>query len=467
LKKLKNLYVQLPKQHKVIISSFSIILMLVLLIPSEKATASRQNDENTYQIGKRYQLSLTENSAEPANSSLSNTANNQTVKKQKIPTAIVDTTSWQTAKVKSGDSLAKIFKRFGFNATTTHKVVNAKGEYSKLLTKINVGDQIRLGSDEKHQLIALEYPLSKTDTLYIDLTDEGYLSHKVSKTVEIRETFAFGIIQSNFWSSAIAAGLEDKQIIELAGIFGWDIDFALDIRSGDSFHVIYENRYIDGEYIGTGKILAAEFINQDDPFQAIRFTDDEFYTPDGKSMRKAFLRAPVSFKYISSNFKLKRFHPIQKRWKAHRGTDYRAKKGTPVLAAGNGKVTHSTYNKYNGNYVFIQHGNGIVTKYLHFSKRAVKKGQRVKQGQVIGYVGSTGMSQASHLHYEFLLNGVHRNPRTVKLPDAKPINKKFKSEFTLVAKQRLIDLSGSKQALLAMQSPSTHQQVVTTQNSDD
>ena len=458
---------QLPKQHKVIISSFSVILMLILLIPSEKATASRQNDENTYQIGKRYQLSLPENASVEDKSFSTNSANTQPVKKQKSPTSIADTASWQTAKVKSGDSLAKIFKRFGFNATTTHKVINAEGEHSKLLLKLNVGDRIRLGSNEKHQLIALEYPMSKTDTLYVDLKDKGYLSHKVSKTVEIRETFAFGVIQSNFWSAAIEAGLEDKQIIALANMFGWDIDFALDIRSGDTFHVIYENRYIDGEYIGTGKILAAEFINQNDPFQAIRFTDDEFYSPDGKSMRKAFLRAPVSFKYISSNFKLKRFHPIQKRWKAHRGTDYRAKKGTPVVAAGNGKVTHSTYNKYNGNYVFIQHGNGIVTKYLHFSKRAVKKGQRVKQGQVIGYVGSTGMSQASHLHYEFLLNGVHRNPRTVKLPDAKPINKKFKSDFSLVAKQRLIDLSGSKQALLAMQSPNTNQQVVTAQNSDD
>jgi murein DD-endopeptidase MepM/ murein hydrolase activator NlpD len=189
--------------------------------------------------------------------------------------------------------------------------------------------------------------------------------------------------------------------------------------------MIYEKKYIEGEYIGTGNILAAEFVNQNELFQAVRFTDDEYYTPDGKSMRKTFLRAPVSFKYISSNFKRKRFHPVQKRWKAHRGVDYAAKTGTPVVAAGNGKVTHSAYNKYNGHYVFIQHGNGIVTKYFHFSKRAVKKGQRVKQGQLIGKVGATGLAAGPHLHYEFLLNGVHRNPRTVKLPDAKPIAKKI------------------------------------------
>jgi len=214
--------------------------------------------------------------------------------------------------------------------------------------------------------------------------------------------------------------------------------------------MIYEKRYVEGEYIGTGNILAAEFINQDEPFQAVRFTDDEYYTPDGKSMRKAFLRAPVNFKYISSSFKRKRFHPVQKRWKAHRGVDYAAKTGTPVVAAGNGKVTHSTYNKYNGNYVFIQHGNGIVTKYLHFSKRAVKKGQRVKQGQLIGKVGATGLAAGPHLHYEFLLNGVHRNPRTVKLPDAKPIAKKYKTEFSALAKKRIQALTGSKNTMLSL-----------------
>jgi murein DD-endopeptidase MepM/ murein hydrolase activator NlpD len=331
-------------------------------------------------------------------------------------------------------------------------VSSAKGDYSKLLKKINVGDVFHIGQNAAGELAVLTYPLSKTETLYVKLIDDGsYQSSKETKTVEIRETIAHGVIKSNFWNAGIESGLNDAQIINLANIFGWDIDFALDIREGDSFHVVFENRYVDGDHIGTGKILAAEFINKDDPFQAIRFTDGEYYSPDGRSMRKAFLRAPVNFRYISSNFKPKRFHPIQKRWKAHRGTDYRANKGTPVVAAGNGKVTHSTYNKYNGNYVFIQHGNGIETKYLHFSKRNVKKGQRVKQGDVIGYVGSTGMSEASHLHYEFLLNGVHRNPRTVKLPDAKPINKKYAAEFSVLSSQRLMELSGSRQALLAMQ----------------
>ncbi len=167
-------------------------------------------------------------------------------------------------------------------------------------------------------------------------------------------------------------------------------------------------------------------------------------------MRKSFLRAPVNFKYISSSFKPKRFHPVQKRWKAHRGVDYAASRGTPVMAAGDGKVIKSAYNKFNGHYVFIQHGEKYVTKYLHFTKRKVKTGQSVKQGQIIGTVGATGLASGPHLHYEFLVDGVHRNPRTVKLPKAQPIAKKERDKFQLLATQRLAQLDNNKRIMLAM-----------------
>lgn len=434
----------MPKQHKAIIIAFSIILLLLLVLPDKNATIPSQTPKKGLQIGKRYQIDIPTHNAEPLKTSpQANTA-------QPIWERNDETISWQTAKVKSGDSLAKIFKRLGFNARVTYDVSSANGEHTSLLKKLDVGDTLKIAQNTDGKLVALVYPLSKIETLYVHWINDEYQSVKETKTVEIRETMAQGVITSSFWNAGVDAGLNDAQIINLANVFGWDIDFGQDIRNGDSFHVIFEKQYVDGDYVGTGKILAAEFINQNESFQAIRFIDDEFYSPEGKSMRKAFLRAPVNFKYISSNFKPKRFHPVQKKWKAHRGTDYAAKTGTPVVAAGNGKVTHSTYNKYNGNYVFIQHGNGIVTKYLHFSKRAVKKGQRVKQGQVIGYVGTTGMSAGPHLHYEFLLNGVHRNPRTVKLPDAKPINPKYKKAFTALAKQRLQELSGYRQTLIAM-----------------
>jgi murein DD-endopeptidase MepM/ murein hydrolase activator NlpD len=457
--RLQEIFLQLPKQHRIIITSIFALLLLLLLLPSPEQQSPAKGDLALHglEIGKRYQVAMPQQKSAakdiksieisalaskqlPTVDDASNTVNSQ--QQSNI--------SWQTVKVRSGDSLARIFKRLGFSAQDTYAVSTAKGKYSKLLKKINVGDTLRIANNDKQKITALEYPLSKTDTLYINLVGDNYQSHKESKTVEIREAFAQGTISSNFWNAGTAADLTDGQIINFANIFGWDIDFALDIREDDSFQLIFEKKYVEGEYIGTGNILAAEFVNQGDIFQAVRFSDGEYYSPDGKSMRKAFLRAPVNFRYISSNFKPKRFHPIQKRWKAHRGTDYKANKGTPVVAAGNGKITHSTYNKYNGNYVFIQHGNGIVTKYLHFSKRAVKKGQRVKQGQVIGYVGSTGMSQAPHLHYEFLLNGVHRNPRTVKLPDAKPIAKQYKAEFTSLANKRLKELASTKSAMVSM-----------------
>lgn len=481
LNNLVELFQNLPKQHRWIITVISAFVLLLLITPSNKET-----DSKDIQVGQRIQVALPEDivpvGIKPKQSILPQRSDNNSTNttptktlpslvnkdsvepsgtlsgrdlKKKVksqdPLTELAYLSWQTVKVRSGDSLALILKRLGFSAQTTYAVSTAKGKESQLLKKLNVGDTLRIASNESEQLAALEYPLSKTDTLFINLVGDGYQSHRESKQVEIRESFSYGTINSSFWNAGVSAGLNDNQIISFANIFGWDIDFALDIREGDSFHITFEKKYVEGEYIGTGNILAAEITNQGEVFQAIRFTDDEYYSPDGRSMRKAFLRAPVSFKYISSSFKPRRFHPIQKRWKAHRGIDYAAKKGTPVVAAGNGKVTHSTYNKYNGNYVFIQHGNGIVTKYLHFSKRAVKKGQRVKQGQTIGYVGSTGMSQAPHLHYEFLLNGVHRNPRTVKLPDARPIAKKYKAEFSLLANERLEALSGAKNALLSTQ----------------
>ena len=364
--------------------------------------------------------------------------------------------NWHTAKVKKGDSLARIFKRLGLSSQTTHAVINAKGGESKLLKKLQIGASVRMGINGIGKLEALEYPLSKTETLYINLIGDSYKSKKENKEIEIRESFSHGVISSSFWNAGVNAGLSNAQVINFTDIFGWDINFAQNIRQGDSFNAVFEKKYVDGEYIGTGNILAAKFVNQGETFQAIRFTDGKYYTPDGKSMRKAFLRSPVNFKYIISNFNPRRFHPIQKRWQAHRGTDYAAKTGTPVVAAGNGKVVKATYDKYNGHHVFLQHGNGIETKYIHFSKRAVKKGQHVKQGQLIGYVGGTGLAEAPHLHYEFHINGVPRNPRTVKLPDAQPIANEYKTKFFALAKKRIETLNGVKNIALFNEASSAH-----------
>ncbi|HCB09429.1 MAG TPA: peptidase M23, partial [Alteromonas sp.] len=362
-----------------------------------------------------------------------------------------DEPQWQTYTVKSGDTLAKIFKRAGLSPKDTYAVSHA-GEQAKTLVTLLPGDKLDLNVID-NQFAGLRYALSPTDTLYIEPQEDSdeLLSHIDSKPVEVRHNFAQGEITSSFWNAGVAAGLTDNQIMHLAGIFGWDIDFAMEIRGGDTFNVVYEERYIDGEFVGYGDIVAAEFVNQGEKFAAIQHADGNYYTPEGRSMRKSFLRAPINFKYVSSNFSKARFHPVQKRWKAHRGTDYVAAVGTPVMAAGDGKVIEASYNKYNGNYVFIQHGEKYTTKYLHFKKKAVKKGDIVKQGQTIGYLGSTGLASGPHVHYEFLVDGVHRNPRTVDLPKALPIDPKQRDAFMQIAEQRLAQLGTSRRIMLAMQ----------------
>ncbi len=430
---LKNL----PKQHKWLISGVMAILCVLVFFPSSTDTpASTDNVSETskeLEVGKRYDLAINLEA---------DTKQVDTIP----PTPQLDRKSFV---VKKGDNLAMIFKRAGLSPQETYKVSRA-GKLANKLLKIMPGQSLGLVIDNEGKLAELYYAYSPIETLKIIRdSKQNFVSSLDLKTVDTRVNYVQGEIKHSLWHAGRDARLTDNQIMSLANVFSWDIDFALELREGDSFYVMFEEEYVDGEFIGNGDIVAAQFINQGDTYTAIRYSDGNYYTPEGRSMRKSFLRAPVNFKYISSNFNPKRFHPIQKRIKPHNGTDYRAKTGTPVVAAGDGTVTHSTYNRFNGHYVFIQHNQGIETKYLHFSKRAVKKGQRVKQGQIIGYVGSTGMSQAPHLHYEFLVNGVHRNPRTVKLPKANPIAKKEKAAFELLAKQRMAELNTNKRIMLA------------------
>ncbi|MFT4924660.1 MAG: murein DD-endopeptidase MepM/ murein hydrolase activator NlpD [Phenylobacterium sp.] len=454
---MNQLVKHLPRQHKIFISTILVFFVILMFIPAEKANASRDPAITNITLSDSELEAVVDNSSQADNQlipgkSYALTLDLSAHQPHTDTTDHSDNLKWQEITVKNGDNLAKIFKRAGFSAKTLFKITSL-GKPTKILTKIHPGERVSFASDRNSgQLQQLHYSLNEVSTLIVSLDDTlKYKAHTQTKNVEIRTEFASATINSNFWNAGVNSGLVDAQIMNLANIFGWDIDFALDIRDGDTFSVVYETRYIDGEAVGNGNIVAAEFVNQGENFQAVRYKDGEYYNPEGRSMRKAFLRAPVNFKYVSSSFKKRRFHPTQKRWKAHRGVDYAAKTGTPVVAAGNGRVLKSTYNRFNGNYVFIEHGNGITTKYLHFSKRAVKKGARVKQGQVIGYVGSTGLSSGPHLHFEFIKNGVHRNPRTVKMPKAKPIAKKEKRQFLKVAKAAMNSLNSNKRVLLAFQ----------------
>lgn len=429
----------LPKKHKLLILGLVSAIVGLAFLPSEKATASKDNSANALEIGKRYELQVKVDNNEKL------TELNSEQAAEKLPEY-----DFVDHKVKNGDNLAIIFKRAGFSAQTLHKLINTNAETRKL-TKIHPGEILSFATAEDGSLAQLRYVISKTDTLFVTLNKEGNYDTAIdSKEIETLTKTAGGEISNNFWTSAIAAGLSERQIMNFADIFGWDVDFANDIRKGDVFGLIYESHYVDGEFIGTGKIIAAEFVNQGQRFAAIRHTDGNFYTPEGRSMKKAFLRAPVSFKYISSSFNPRRLHPVTGQVRAHRGIDFAARTGTPVVASGNGKVIKAGYSKYNGNYVFISHGTQYVTKYLHLNKKLVKTGQKVKQGQQIGTVGSTGRVTGAHLHYEFLVNGVHRNPKTVKLPKSEPLPRSELAKFKPIADNFIAQLERNRELQLAL-----------------
>lgn len=465
-----------PTLHKVYIVSIVSVLAILFIFPSENATASRQNEPASSRLkpGVRYDLNFDQIEAPESKTqqkatetqATDNTANSQATATKGEHQALADTEqltdelnqseaiqsepelSWRDIKVLKNDNLAKIFERNGLSAKTLLQVSKSGDAANTLVRKLMPGQVLQLGY-QGDEFVQLVYPLSKTNLIEIHKTENGFRAQEISKQVEAKQSFAAAEIKSSFWNAGLHAGLTNKQIMNLANVFGWDVDFALDIREGDSFAVVYEELYVEGEYVGTGDILAAEFINQGETFAAVRHTDGTYYTPEGRSMRKAFLRAPVNFKYISSSFNPRRLHPVTGRVAPHRGIDYAARTGTPVVSAGDGKVIKSGYSSLNGNYVFIEHGNTYVTKYLHLHKRYVKTGQRVKQNQKIGSVGATGRVTGPHLHYEFLVNGVHRNPKTVKLPKALPIDPAEKEAFSVIANQMVAMIETNKNVLLA------------------
>ncbi|MES9856168.1 MAG: peptidoglycan DD-metalloendopeptidase family protein [Sedimenticola sp.] len=365
-----------------------------------------------------------------------------------------DPGKWLIEEVKSGDSLAKIFNRLGLSPNLLHRIVHSS-KRAKKLARIKPGEKLKVRVGDQGEFLELVHQQSPILSLHIIPNQDGFTHRTDERELEKRVTHTSGRINSSLYLSAQEAGLSDSLIMELANIFGWDIDFALEIRSGDSFSVIYEEAYLDGEKYRNGSILAAEFINRGKVFRALRYADKEgisnYYAPDGKSMRKAFLRAPVDFRRISSNFAKSRWHPVLGKKRPHRGVDYAAAIGTNIKAAGDGKVIFRGRKGGYGNTVIIKHANQYTTLYAHLNKfrSKVKRGSRVSQGQVIGYVGKTGRTTGPHLHYELRINGVHRNPRTVKLPSSTPIAKKHRAAFTLHSKPLLarLDLISGNQML--------------------
>ena len=349
-------------------------------------------------------------------------------------------------EVRSGDSLDRLFRRHELSVGDLHRLLQV-AEAAPHLRRIRPGDTFEILHDGP-AVLGLTRRIDETRSLVVSTGERGYTAEYLEHPVEVRMARATGEITTSFYAAGLAAGLSDATIMRLAGIYAWDIDFALDIRRDDWFAVVYEEVWQDGEKLRDGEIVAAEFVNQRRSYRAVRFPDEDgrprYYTPEGDSMRKAFLRAPVDFTRVSSNFNPNRLHPILKTRRPHQGVDYAARTGTPIMAAGDGRVISSGPQGGYGNTVVLQHGGNVTTLYAHMSRIAPvsRVGARVRQGDVIGYVGMTGLATAPHLHYEYRVNGVHKNPRTVDLPKAEPVPAARREEFAAVTAPLLAELAG-------------------------
>ena len=377
------------------------------------------------------------------------------------PATVTETTpEWTDIKVRHGDNLAQIFDRHGLSARELHDIMNSH-EVAAGLKRLRPGQiiSLRLENDDLH---ALKFELDLAQTLLSTKQEGTFTSEIITAELDTRVQQAQGVINGSLYLAGQDAGLSDRLLMQLIDIYGWDIDYRLDIRKGDSFRVIYEEIFKDQEKVAEGNVLAAEFINQGRSIRTVRFVRANgqagYFTDDGTSMRKAFTRNPLDFGRISSHFNLKRKHPVLNRIRAHRGVDYAAATGTPIKATGAGRIQFIGNKGGYGKTIILKHGEKYSTLYAHMSRfrKSLKRGQAVKQGQVIGYVGSSGLATGPHLHYEFRMDGVHRNPVTVPLPQADSISVAETDDFRIHSSYLLALLDTPDSTLLAQYDPDSN-----------
>jgi murein DD-endopeptidase MepM/ murein hydrolase activator NlpD len=348
--------------------------------------------------------------------------------------------------VRRNDTLDAIFRRLSLDLADLSAIRNLPG-IRQSLDYLKPGDAIKL-TRQDGEVRELSRRVSDTQTLSVVRGESGFTAQLSDDPVEIRVRTASATIDSSLFQAAESAAVSDAVALKLATVFAWDIDFVLDIREGDHFTAVYEQIYQDGKYVRDGELLAAEFVNDGKRYRAVRFSQDGsvgYYTPQGQPMRKAFLRAPVDFTRVSSAFNPHRLHPILNTIRGHMGTDYAAPIGTPVHASGDGRVSFEGVRGGYGNALMLTHGGGVSTLYGHLSHfaRNVHLGGHVLQGQVIAYVGMTGLATGPHLHYEYLVDGVHKNPETVHLPGAEPLRAEALQQFRLATAPLLAQLAPS------------------------
>jgi murein DD-endopeptidase MepM/ murein hydrolase activator NlpD len=464
----KYVFKTFPKTHITIAAAATIVVTTaVLMSPSADVEAKRMSIAVDLESGTATTVVTTSAVSTPATAPASLTPDAQTEATQvtdtstnasqppsdvlasnaeEAPSLSPDkpTLNWQTFDVRSGDTLSSLFKKAGFNDGIMLSVIHGTGE-AKKLQRLYAGETLRFATDSEGSLAGVELHRSKLESLSITLGEDGFMGEKVVRKPEVKTAFASGTIDGSLYLAARASGMDDRLTMEMAGIFGWDIDFVYDVRKGDRFEVVYEELYLDGEKFGSGRILSANFVNRGEDNIAMLYTnaegENDYYSPSGRSMRKAFLRVPLNAR-VSSPFNLQRRHPVLGVVRPHEGTDYAAPPGTPIKAVGTGRIKFAGWKGGYGRTVVLSHGDNITTLYAHMSRlgKGIKNGGRVKQGETIGYVGSSGMVTGPHLHYEFRVNGAPRNSRTITLPDAKPIPKTELARFKAFTQQQLAQL---------------------------
>jgi murein DD-endopeptidase MepM/ murein hydrolase activator NlpD len=347
--------------------------------------------------------------------------------------------------VQRNDTLDRIFRSVGIDSATLAELRTVP-DVRKAIDILRPGDIIML-THADGVLQSLNRRISDTLTLSVSRAADGFAVSFIENPLEVEVSGARARIETSLFDAGVDAGMSAETIMVVANeIFGWDIDFANDIREGDEFSVLYQRKFQDGAYVSDGRVLAAEFVNQGKTHRAVWFESADgsvkgYYTPEGKGMRKAFLRAPLDFLRVSSKFNPNRRHPISGKVRAHKGIDYAAPTGTPIFAAGDGRIEFAGRKGGYGNAVIIDHGRGITTLYGHMSRfgKSARGGRQVRQGELIGYVGSTGASTGPHLHYEYRVQGVHKNPANIQLPNTE-IPSKYAAEFRSQAEVTLAQL---------------------------
>ena len=468
-----------PKSHLLAASGIAALLSLALLVfpsseveakkthlsldmeaptPSEQLTQSQDAQESIEATpdSTPSPFAQIDNSADEPEETATGTPESKETKPattQASAPAAKDSTHREVVVAK-GDTLSTLFDKVGLPATAVHEVL-ASDKQAKQFTQLKNGQILQFELSQDGQLKQLHSKLSDLESISLSKTAKGFaFSQEISKP-NVRSAYVHGVINNSLSVSAQKAGLSHNMTMDMAKIFGYDIDFAQDIHKGDEFDVIYEQKVVSGKTVGTGNILSARFVNRGKVYTAIRYTNKQggsnYYTADGNSMRKAFIRTPVDYARISSLFSMSRKHPILNKIRAHKGVDYAAPRGTPIKATGDGKVLLAGRRGGYGNTVIIQHGETYRTLYGHMQgfAKGIQNGSNVRQGQVIGYIGTTGLSTGPHLHYEFQVNGVHVDPLGQKLPMADPIAKSEKQRFMQQSQPLMARMDQEKATMLA------------------